>query len=89
MKNTCAIRLCRCIKHVRKTIKVRRGTKESAAIGTCVKSVLQRRGRTLKKFRCGKKPHLITQKPLHQKLLRGGACPCSAAPSSGNMLGIF
>lgn len=81
MKNSRAKKFCRCIKHVRKTIKARRGTAESAAIGTCVRSVLQRRGRTLKKFRCGKKPILVTQKPL-----RGGACPCSAG--SPNLLGI-
>ena len=48
-----ALRFCRCIKGVRKTIRVRPGqSKESAAIAICVKSVLQRRGRTLKKFKC-------------------------------------
>jgi len=37
--------------------------KESAAIGTCIKSVLWSRGRTLRKFRCkGKKPFVRTQK---------------------------
>lgn len=70
MKNSQAKKLCRCIKHVRKTIRPRRGqSKESGAIGVCVKSVLQRRGRTLKKFRCGRKPMLVTQKPL-----KGGSC---------------
>jgi hypothetical protein len=60
--------LCRCIKKVRSTVKVDKrlgGNKESAAIGICVKSVLQTRGRTLKKFSCGtrgKKKFLITQK---------------------------
>jgi len=57
-------RFCRCIKKVRKTIKARTGTKESAAIGVCVKSVLQRKlkptGRTLKRFSC-KKKKVITQ----------------------------
>lgn len=53
-------KLCHCIKQVRKTIKLKRTpkqikTKESAAIGICVKSVLQTRGRTLKKFSCKKK----------------------------------
>jgi hypothetical protein len=37
--------------------------KESAAIGTCIKSILWSRGRTLRKFRCkGKKPFVRTQK---------------------------
>lgn len=51
---------CRCIKHVRPTIKSRKNT-EKAAIGICVKSVLHRRGKTLKRFTCKKKPHLMTQ----------------------------
>lgn len=63
---------CRCIKKVRKTVKVRKGTprtargKEQAAIAICVKSVLQTRGKTLRKFRCtGKRrPFLSTQPPL-------------------------
>ena len=60
--------LCRCIKKVRKTVKVRPGQnnslkgKEKAAIGICVKSVLQTRGKTLKKFKCTPKPYLLTQK---------------------------
>ena len=38
-------------------------TKESRAIAICVTSVLQKkRGRTLKKFKCGKKPMLETQR---------------------------
>jgi len=58
---------CRCIKKVRKTVKARPGQKkESAAIGICVKSVLQTKGRTLKKFRCDQtkttKRFLQTQK---------------------------
>lgn len=59
---------CRCIKKVRKTVKVRPGQnkslkgREKAAIGICVKSVIQTRGKTLKKFKCTPKPHLITQK---------------------------
>jgi hypothetical protein len=61
---------CRCIKKVRKTVKLRKGqgkrrtAKEQAAIGICTKSVLQTRGKTLKRFRCGKKPMLQTQRPL-------------------------
>ena len=50
----------RCVKTVRRRIKPRRGSnKESAAIAICTKSVLQTRGRTMKKYRKGK---LITQK---------------------------
>jgi hypothetical protein len=64
---------CRCIKKVRKTVKVRKGEKkgtagkERAAIAICVKSVLGTRGKTLRKFRCKDKkgPKLITQKPIH------------------------
>ena len=56
-------RFCRCIKDVRKTVKSRPGsTKESSAIAICVRSVLQRRGRTLKKFKCRGKPKLTTQR---------------------------
>jgi hypothetical protein len=58
-------KFCRCIKAVRKTIKARPGsTKESGAIAVCNVSILGRRGRTLKKFRCGKKPYLKTQKKI-------------------------
>ena len=66
-----ADRFCGCIKAVRKTVKVRPGNtkgtngKEQAAIAICVKSVLQSKGRTLKKFKCRKtkktKPSLVTQ----------------------------
>uniref|UniRef100_A0A6C0KU06 Uncharacterized protein n=1 Tax=viral metagenome TaxID=1070528 RepID=A0A6C0KU06_9ZZZZ len=51
---------CHCIKSVRKIVKAQK-SKESAAIAICVKSVLQTRGKTLKKFRCTKKPFLQTQ----------------------------
>jgi hypothetical protein len=60
--------LCSCIKKVRKTVKLRRGQnnsrkgRERAAIGICVKSVIQTRGKTLKKFKCTPKPYLLTQK---------------------------
>ncbi|NDH66793.1 MAG: hypothetical protein EBY22_02580 [Gammaproteobacteria bacterium] len=63
---------CHCVKKVRKTIKLRRGqsqtrqAKESAAIAVCTKSVLQTRGLTMRKVRCGpsgpKKQRLFTQK---------------------------
>jgi hypothetical protein len=59
---------CHCIKKVRKTVKVRKGQnksakgREKAAIGICVKSVIQTRGKTLRKFKCKPKPYLLTQK---------------------------
>ena len=70
-----ADRFCGCVKSVRRTVKLRRGKssartkgangKEQAAIAICVKSVLQSRGRTLKKFKCRKtkksSPSLVTQ----------------------------
>jgi hypothetical protein len=61
-----ATRFCRCIKAVRKTVKLRSGVrgaaaKEKAAIAICVKSILQSKGRTLKKFSCRKGQQLITQ----------------------------
>ena len=60
-------RFCRCIKAVRNTVKLRAGmrgkdAREKAAIAICVKSVLQGRGRTLKKFSCRKGAKLQTQK---------------------------
>ena len=60
-----AKKLCACIKNVRKSGKGTRKAKESRAIAICVKSVLQTRGRTLKKFKCGKSPKLTTQKPKY------------------------
>lgn len=69
-----ATSFCHCIKKVRSTVKLRNNqvrkttnkktALEQAAIAICVRSVLQTRGKTLKKFRCGKKPQLVTQKPL-------------------------
>jgi hypothetical protein len=61
-----ASKFCRCIKYVRKTVHMRgknqsRRAKESAAIGICTKSVIQKRGRTLKRFKCTPKPSLQTQ----------------------------
>ena len=63
-----AERFCRCIKALRKTVKLRRGqrgnaARERAAIAICVKSVLQTRGKTLKRFKCrgSKGPSLTTQ----------------------------
>jgi hypothetical protein len=54
-------KFCRCINQVSRTVKARsKKARESAAIGICVKSVLQTRGRTIKKFSCRRKT-LITQ----------------------------
>lgn len=62
-RETLSRKFCRCIKAVSKTIKPRKGqTSEQAAIGVCTKSVLFSRGKTLKKFKCGKKGRLQTQK---------------------------
>lgn len=69
--STLAKNFCRCIKKVRKTVKVRPGQnkslkgREKAAIGICVKSVLQTKGKTLRKFKCTPNAYLMTQKPKH------------------------
>jgi hypothetical protein len=66
-----ATKFCECIKSVRKTVKLRPGlakqkskakAKEAAAIAICTKSVLQTRGKTLKRFSCKKKKQLFTRK---------------------------
>ena len=64
-----SLRFCKCINSVKKTLKLRKGqrgddAREKAAIAICVKSVLQTKGRTLKKFSCRKGAKLITQKPI-------------------------
>jgi len=60
-KKSLTKKFCRCIKKVAKYVKPRKGTKETAGIAICVKSVLQTRGRTLKKFTC-RNEKLFTQK---------------------------
>jgi hypothetical protein len=82
-KNKLAQEFCRCIKRVRKTVKVRPGQpktaaqREAAAIAICVQSVLQTRGKTLKRFSCRGKngPTLTTQKPL-----KGGSALVGSHP---------
>lgn len=68
-----ANKFCGCVKKVRKTVRLRSGrgaaAKESAAIAICTKSVLQTRGRTLKRVRC--KPARGGPKLETQKLLSG------------------
>lgn len=61
MKESQAKRFCKCIKQVRRTVKIRRGTREGAAIAICTKSLLQTKGRTLRKVKCRGKPKLVTQ----------------------------
>jgi hypothetical protein len=71
---------CSCIKKVSKSIPTRRVKKydrrksrrtatavlkEQAAIAICTKTVLGKRGKTLKRFTCRKGPMLETQKPIH------------------------
>jgi len=46
-------KFCRCVKAVRKTVKA--SQKEGAAIAICTKSVLQTKGKTLRKISCKKK----------------------------------
>jgi hypothetical protein len=54
-------RFNRCVKGVRKTVTPRpKSTKEAAAIAICTKTLLHSKGRTLKKYRKGKR--LMTQK---------------------------
>jgi hypothetical protein len=60
-KRSLAYRLCHCIKSVRKGRRGTRKQKEQAAIAICVKSVLQSRGKTIKRFKCSPRPHLQTQ----------------------------
>ena len=61
-----ANRFCGCIKKVKRSVTLRSGrgpaAKESAAIAICTKSVLQTRGKTLRKFSCKKGARVLTQK---------------------------
>ena len=60
-----ASKFCGCVKKVRKTVRLRSGrgsaARESAAIAICTKSILQTRGKTLRKVSCRKDPKLQTQ----------------------------
>jgi GNAT superfamily N-acetyltransferase len=56
-------RFCRCVKKVRKTLKARPGsTPDQGGIAVCTKSVLQTKGRTLKKVNCSK--HILETQPI-------------------------
>jgi hypothetical protein len=72
MRKSLSKTYCNCIKKVRRTIKPRKSTntKEQSAIAICTKSVLQTRGRTLKRFACKNTPFLITQPKKHNKGLK-------------------
>jgi hypothetical protein len=63
-----AQKFCKCIKAVKKSVKLRPGlkktekNKEQVAIAICVKTMLHRKGKTLKRFHCKKGAKLTTQK---------------------------
>jgi ribosomal protein L21E len=73
---TQAEEFCSCIKKVKKSLRNQNrknriivknkklNNYEKGGIAICVKSVLQSKGRTLKKFHCKKTPMLKTQKLL-------------------------
>tara|TARA_Y100001958_G_C21248343_1_gene580922 strand:- start:5016 stop:5342 length:327 start_codon:yes stop_codon:yes gene_type:complete len=62
-ENILAEKLCRCIKKVTppKNDKIR-------AIGICRNSVIQKKGLTINKFRCKKKPKLLTFNKTKKKI---------------------
>jgi hypothetical protein len=63
-----AQKFCKCIKGVRKTLKAPRAEREGRAIAICTATMLQKkRGRTLRKFKCGAKPMLETQDFIQYK----------------------
>ena len=65
MREAIEKRFCKCIKSVRKTIKARKNsTKEQGAIAVCVKSVLQSKGHTLRKFNCKSRKPKVAYQPL-------------------------
>ena len=72
MKKSLAKEFCSCIKKVKKSLKnqnkknkinqINQNKYEQGGIAICVKSMLQSRGKTLKKFHCKKHPIIQTQK---------------------------
>ena len=50
-------RFCKCIKKVKRTFR-----NEKGPIAVCVKSVLWKQGRTLRRFKCGRNARVITQR---------------------------
>ena len=60
-RDTLSQKFERCVQAVKKTVKAK--NKDSAAIAICTKTVLHKRGRTIKRFASVKgKPRLVTQK---------------------------
>lgn len=60
-RDTLSRKFERCVQAVKKTVKAK--DKQSAAIAICTKSMLHKRGRTIKRFASVKgKPRLVTQK---------------------------
>ena len=59
-------KFCSCEKKVRRTLKK---SQKKYAVAICVKSVLQTRGKTLKRFTCrGKTPRVITQRIIKKTI---------------------
>lgn len=78
MKTRLSSKFNRCVKSVKKTVRARKGSnKESAAIAICTKSVLQKRGRTLKSY---SRKRLITQRKFRGGLLGDKGARVSGIP---------
>lgn len=60
-RDTLSQKFERCVQAVKKTVNAK--DKQSAAIAICTKTILHKRGRTLKRFSSVKgRPRLVTQK---------------------------
>ena len=55
-------KFCKCIKRVRRTFR-----NEKGPIAVCVKSVLWKKNRTLRRFKCGRHGRVITQ-PMKNRM---------------------
>ena len=76
-------RFCSCVKKVKKTLKARPGsTKEQGSIAICTKSVLQTRGRTIRKVRC-------RDKVLETQPMKAGRDPQEGGKYAGNGVHTF
>lgn len=66
-----ARKMCRCVKKVKKTLKVRAGlTRENGAIAICNKSIFRNRGLKFNKVTCKKKAKFIGNKKDGWKLAK-------------------
>ena len=66
-----ARKMCRCVKKVKKTLKVRSGvTRENGAIAICNKSIFRNRGLKFNKVTCKKKAKFIGNKKDGWKLAK-------------------